>query len=1020
MNIAELTINNKIIAWVVIAILLVGGILSFSKLGKLEDPTFTIKEALVITHYPGVRAKQVADEVSEKLELAIQQMPQVDYIKSTNAFGLSIITVNIKEKYDANTLPQVWDELRRKVRDTQASLPSGVLPSIVNDAFGDVYGILLSITGDGYSYAELKELADMLKKELSLVKNVAKVIIWGEQDEAIYIEISRSKLAKMGIGMDVIRNTLATQNKVIPAGVIQVGRDYIKINPTGNILNVEDIANLNIIDPVSGTIFELEDIATIRRGYKEPIQEIFRYNNKQALSLGISIVEGGNVVNLGEDIKKKLSTLESRIPIGFEINYINNQPEDVTSSINNFIVSFIEAVIIVIVVLLLFMGLRSGLLIGLVLSLTVFGTFIVMDFYAINLQRISLGALIIALGMLVDNAIVVTEGMLIRLQMGEDRLEAAKKVISQNMMPLLGATVIAVLAFAAIGASQNAAGEFTRSLFYVMMISLLLSWVTAITITPLFCHDYLKVDPKKQANSDPYQGIVFITYKKVLELSLRFKYVSVVLILTLLGSALFLFLQLKGSFFPPSTKTQLLLHYYLPEGSDISSTSNDMNQLEKHLLSDERVLSTSSFIGNPAPRFMLTFNPDTTPTKSYGMLIVQVKESQDIDTLSPELVKYMLNNFPDAEPKIKRIMIGPPNDADIEVRFSGADPKILRELSQKAQNIFRDTKDAASIRDNWRQKTKEIRPQYSEVGARKAQISKKDFNTALELATTGSIIGTLREDDKLIPIISRYRENERVNVHNLQHLQIFSETTRQTVPIMQVISDIKLEWSDALVQKRDRKYTITASCEASNGTLASEILADLQTQIESIALPEGYEMQWGGELESSQDAQIAMASNLPLTFFAMLFILVLLFNSIRLPIIIFLTVPLTLIGVALGLYLTNLPFSFMAMLGFLSLVGMQIKNSIVLVDQINTNLTEGYETYDAIIHASLSRMRPVMMAAITTVLGMIPLVSDAFFSGMAVTIMAGLSFAAVLTLLVLPVFYAVAFNVKKAKSDLTT
>ncbi|MCK5023406.1 MAG: efflux RND transporter permease subunit, partial [Candidatus Aenigmarchaeota archaeon] len=516
---------------------------------------------------------------------------------------------------------------------------------------------------------------------------------------------------------------------------------------------------------------------------------------KQALALGISNVPGSSVVDLGVAVEKRLAELESRIPVGFELNYINFQPTDVTKAINSFLINFIEAVGIVIVVLLIFMGIRSGLLIGSILALTVFATFIVMKIWGINLQRISLGALVIALGMLVDNAIVITEGMLVQIQEGKNRLQAAKNVVSQNLMPLLGATAIAVLAFAAVGASQNSSGEFTRSLFYVMFISLLLSWIIAVTITPMFCHDFLKGGTGKKTGEDPYSGIVFVFYKAILTGCLRFKWISVLVILVMLSTAWYGFMQLKGSFFPPSIRPQFMIHYFLPEGTDIRATSSDLKILEEHLLNDERVVSTSSFIGKPPPRFMLTFSPETTPTKSYGMLLVEVNDGSVIDDMVLELIEYMTLNFPDAEPKIKRFVVGPPTDAQIETRFSGPDPVLLRQLSEEAQKIFRNTPSATSVRDDWRHKVKEIRPQFSEVNARMAGVSKPDFNSALEMATTGSSIGYLREGDKLIPIVGRYPENERADVNNLNDLQVFSSTTRQSVPIMQVISDIKTEWN---------------------------------------------------------------------------------------------------------------------------------------------------------------------------------------------------------------------------------
>jgi len=475
------------------------------------------------------------------------------------------------------------------------------------------------------------------------------------------------------------------------------------------------------------------------------------------------------------------------------------------------------------------------------------------------------------------------------------------------------------------------------------------------------------------------------------------------------------FMQLKGSFFPPSTRAQFMVHYHLPEGTDIRTTSNDLKLIEEHLLKDDRVASTTSFIGKGAPRFMLTFSPEKSPTKSYGMLLIEVKDSDVIDNMKSELTEYMAENFPDAEPKIKQFVVGPPTDAQVEVRFSGPDPKVLRQLSEQAQQIFRSVPIATSIRDDWRNKVKEIRPQYSEVNARLAGISKTDFNQALEIATSGAQGGFFRENDKLIPIIARYPEKDRMDVNNLNDLQIFSSSTRQSVSIMQVASSIETQWTDALIQRRDRKLTITASTEPVQGRLASEVMALIKNNIESIELPAEYEMHWGGEYESSRDAQTSIAGNMPLALLSMFFILILLFNSIRLPIVIFLTVPFALIGVSAGLLATGLSFSFMAMLGFLSLVGMVIKNGIVLVDQIVADLDDGLEPYDALIHAGLSRMRPVMMAAITTVLGMLPLVPDAFFGGLAVTIMGGLSFATILTLIAVPVFYAIGFNVKPNK-----
>ncbi|WP_147819778.1 efflux RND transporter permease subunit [Salidesulfovibrio onnuriiensis] len=1014
MNIGELSIRKKTITLVLTVLLVAGGIQAFFGLGRLEDPEFTIKDALVVTPYAGATPMEVTEEVTDPLETAIQSLPQLDEVKSLSRAGMSVITVTIKNNYDKSSLPQVWDELRRKVNDTKPALPDGCVPTVVDD-FGDVYGILLSVTGDGYSYKDLEDFCDFMRKELLLVDNVAKVVVWGVQQQVVYVEISRAKMAQLGIGLDTIYAALRSQNMVVPAGSVKVGPEYVRIDPTGAYTSVDDIRALQIHDPVSGNLITLSDIAEVKRGYQTPPEKLMRHNGKTALGIGVSIVSGGNVVDLGRAVKSKLAELESRMPVGIEMEAVNFQSDDVSVAIDGFVISFIEAIAIVIVVLLIFMGMRSGLLIGAVLAITVLGTFLFMKMYAIDLQRISLGALIIALGMLVDNAIVVTEGMLVRINAGKDGVQSAREVVSQNMLPLLGATVIAVLAFAGIGLSDDATGEYCGSLFSVMLISLMLSWVIAITVTPLFCHMFFKPGEKNaggEEERDPYRGTLFVAYRTFLKLCIDHRWATVAAMVGLLALSIYGFSLIKGSFFPDSTKPQFYIHYWLPEGADIRKTSEDIGVIEGHLLADERVDFVSTFIGEAAPRYMLTFAPDTSGSKAYGLLIVNMKDFKFIDPYIAEIQKYLTENFPDAEPKLKKLQIGPGSESAIEVRFLGPDPEILRDLALRARTIMENHPATVSARDNWRQRAKVIRPLLAHDRAMQAGVTRPVLNEALATNFTGVNVGLYREGDKMLPIISRMPEKDRMDVYSIRDVQVWSPTTRKVIPVSQVLAGFDTVWEDPVMRRQNRKLCITASCDPQFGTLASEVLADIMPAINAIELPSGYEMEWGGEYEESSDAQAGIRSSMMGTVVLMIVIVIMLFNNLRQPLIIWLTVPLAVIGVSCSLLLTGLPFGFMALLGFLSLTGMLIKNSIVLLDQINLDLEEGKEPMTAVLDASVSRMRPVCMAAITTVLGMIPLIPDVFFVGMAVTIMGGLSFATVLTLVVVPVLYTIFYKVK--------
>ncbi|MBG9991056.1 efflux RND transporter permease subunit [Pseudoalteromonas sp. NZS37] len=1016
MSFAQLSIEKKVISWMFTLLLLIGGSVSYFDLGQLEDPEFTLKKAMVITMYPGASPQQVEEEVTFPIENAIQQLPYVDYVTSISSNGKSQISVEMKSNYRKEQLRQIWDEMRRKINDLSPSLPSGVYPSTILDDFADVYGVMYSVTGDGYSYDELKDYVDFLKRELVLVKGVSKVTVAGQQQAQVMVEVSTRKLAQLGIAPSHIFQLLQSQNTVSNAGKIRVGDESIRLHPTGEFKDVKELETLLISKSGANELIYLGDVAKVYREYAEVPNNIIRYNSQQALLIGVSFMSGVNVVDVGKNIDKHLASLEYQRPHGIHINSVYNQPQEVQKSVDGFIISLLEAIAIVIVVLLLFMGLKSGILIGGILLLTVLGTFIFMKLFAIDLQRISLGALIIALGMLVDNAIVVTEGILINLKRGQTKLKAAVNIVEQTKWPLLGATVIAVTAFAPIGLSSDASGEFAGSLFWVLFISLLLSWITAITLTPFFANLMFKENEFKneegQEDEDPYKGFIFNGYKAILDLALHFRKTTLILMVVLLCTAVVGFGSVKQSFFPASNTPMFYVDYWQEQGSDIRSTLEGVKKLEEFLQKEDLVEEVTSTTGQGAPRFMLTYAPEKS-YPAYGQLIIRVADREAVATVMQTVRDYSSNHALSAQLKIKPMEIGPSTDAKIEARFSGPDPVVLRQLAAKAEELIGEDEGAYNIRDDWRARTKMIRPQFNEQKARRLGISKSDLDNVLLTSLSGKQVGVYRDGTQLLPIIARSPANERLNVESVHDLQIYSPVLGVFVPVTQVVDEFDVQWEDSLIMRRDRKRTITVM--ADNNVLGDEtpakLFARIRGPIENMELPRGYQLEWGGEFESSSKAQKAIFGSLPLGYLAMFAVTVLLFNSLKQPLVIWATVPLAIIGVSAGLLAMNAPFSFMGLLGLLSLSGMLIKNGIVLVDQINLELREGKSPYEAVFDSGVSRVRPVAMAAITTILGMIPLLFDVFFQSMAVTIMFGLGFATILTLIVVPVLYTVIFRI---------
>ena len=1012
MSIARASIDRALITWILMLGCLLGGIWGFATIGRLEDPAFTIKNAIIITQYPGATAEQVAREVSEPIESEIQKMGEIDFITSSNKPGVSRISVNIESTYDGSELPAIWTKLRNRVEDAQRSLPPEAGTPIVNDNFGDVYGVFYAVTAPGFSDAEVHEISDYLRRELLAVDGVADVAVAGLPEEAVYVDARTSIITNLGIAPDAIAAALSTTDTRTEAGSVTLSGQDVRIQAPEGSDTVEEIANLTI--GVGGDVIDLLDLAEVSRSRVTEPSQIIRFQGEDAFTLGVAGKADLNIVDVGKRVDVRLSEILRDIPAGVELHPIYQQHVVVDEASNAFLLNLAMSVAIVVIVLALFMGWRAAVVVGVTLLLTVVGTVFLMSVFSIEMERISLGALIIAMGMLVDNAIVVAEGMQGDMSQGKTARDAAEDVASKTQIPLLGATVIGIMAFAGIGLSPDATGEFLFSLFAVIGISLLLSWVLAITATPLLAHYFFKVGTGEAG--DQYGGPLFKAYRGILSLALKLRYL---VILALIGITVVCYIgfgQVKQQFFPDSNTPLFYVHYKLPQGASIHRASEDMAVVEEWLKERDDVVATSTFIGGGATRFMLTYAPEES-LATYGHLIIRTESLEQIPELRADLEEFGRNTLSAGEFRTERLAFGPGGGAPIAARFSGPDPVVLRRLAEEAEQVLIGASDQLQdLRTDWREREFVILPRFADERAKAAGVTREDVAQSLQLGSEGISVGLYREGDRLIPIILRTETATAEGIAHLADLPVYSAAAQSYIPVAQVTDGFGWEAQNTLLMRRDRVETITVQAGVPAGVNASAVFGEIRDVVEAIDLPEGYKLEWGGEYENSTKAQASLGKQLPLSLIIMVLISVLLFGTIRQPVIIWLLVPMSVNGVALGLLGTGLPFSFTALLGLLSLSGMLIKNGIVLVEEIDLVRAEGVGFRQAILDASTSRLRPVVLAAATTILGMIPLLSDAFFASMAVTIMGGLGFASILTLIAAPVFYY-SFFPKERRAD---
>ncbi|MBL0921046.1 MAG: efflux RND transporter permease subunit [Phycisphaerales bacterium] len=1021
MNIGVSSVRRNRVTIVAMAMVMIGGVISYFQLGRLEDPEFTIKEALIITPYPGASAEEVAQEVTNPIEAAVQELSQLERVESQSVRGRSIVTAVVQDRFQADLIPQVWDELRRKINDVQPRLPPSVRgSSMVVDDFGDVYGIFLAITGEGYTPAELRRYAEFLRRDILLIDDVKKVELFAAQREVVYVEISRRRLAQLGINEDQIYAALQAKNIAADGGRVRVGEEYIAIDPYESFGAAEDMLDLVVGADATGRQLFLRDLATVTRQYEQPPRRILRFDGQPAVGLGISTSPGGNVVTMGNRVRERLEALREHQPLGVEIGEINFQSRAVVEATNDFVGNLLLAVVIVSVTLLFAMGLRPGFKIGLVLLMTILATLVFMNAADMMMERISLGAFIIALCMLTDNAIVIAEGMKVRIEAGEDKLEVIRSVVAQNQWPLLGATAIAVVAFSAIGLSEHSTGEYSNSLFWVIAISLPISWVAAITATPLLGYALFKARADGAAAADPYAGRMFRVYRSLLIASLRWRWAVVGACVVMLIAAVFGFRRVEQSFFPPATRPQFMVDVFLPAGTHIRETEAFASDMESYMLGLTGVTHVSSFIGGGGLRFLLVYSPEP-ENRAFVQFLVNVEDEDEIDGLMVQIQGRLDGQMPDANAIAKKFLLGPGKGGRIQVRLSGPDPQELRRYSDQVKAILRADGGAIGVRDDWREKEKVIRPRTLEQQARRAGVTRADIARAIETSFEGRTVGFYREpggvgggvfpqEARLLPIIARPPEAERLDVGALRDVQIWSPTAGRMIPLSQVMAEMEVAWEDSAVMRRNRFPTLTVHADPRSG-LPSALFNRVRGPIEAMQLSDGYTMEWGGEHEDSTNARQALAGPLPMTLVLMVFIVLCIFNSVRATVVICLTVPLILVGVTGGLLLTRQAFGFMALLGVIALAGQQIKNAIVLLDEYAIRARKGEAPYDVVVNGSISRLRPVVLVVVTTVLGMLPLVRDPFFAAMSVAIIFGLAFAAVLTMIVVPVLYTIFFRI---------
>ncbi len=1012
MNIPKYSLENQKIIYFFLAVMLIGGIYSFFKLPKKEDSPFVIKQAVLVTQYPGATPQEVEKLVTEPIEREIQAMSDVFQIKSESYFGMSKISIELQPTLSPDYMPVKWDELRRKVANIQPRLPSGASSISVSDDFGDVFGIYYALTADeGYTYDDLRNWAQKIKTELSPVPGVQKVYLFGEQTQVVNVKISIPKLANLGIDPNAIQQVMQTQNLLVNTGDINTGNYQLRLRAEGTYKDIQDIRDQLIVTKSGGEV-RLGDIATVERGYMDPPSNLMRVDGKRAIGIGVATGSKDDVVAVGNAVADHLAEMEQLFPVGMDLKTIYPENKIADEANNGFILNLIESLLIVIVIIFIVMGSRAGMLVGSSLLFSIGGTLLIMLIWGVGLNRTSLAAFIIAMGMLVDNAIVVTDNAQVGIKRGLSRYQALIDGATKPQWALLGATFIAVCSFLPMYLAPASVAEIVKPLFIVLAVSLGLSWVLALTQTTTFGNFILK-EAKPGENKDPYDTKLYHKFESVLGRLIKRRYVTISTVVATLFLSLFVMSIMPQSFFPIMSKPYFRADLIFPEGYSIYDVETNVKKIEEEYLSkNENIKSYSFTLGGSPVRYYLA-SSSIGPKPNFANVLIETQDPEDAQAEEGKFYDYMVANYPNILTRSALFALSPVPDAAIEIGFIGDNVDTLVALTQRAQEIARNYDQVMEVRNSWGNKVPVWKPLYSQEKGLRLGITRQQVAYSLRSATNGVPLGEYREGDVFMPILLKDADKDSISLNDIKTLPVYSAKGR-SVKVEQVIDDFSLDYEFNVVRRFNREPCMLMQCEPKRGANTMAAFSHLWKEIqEKIQVPEGYKMTYFGEQSEQDKGNKAIAANIPLMFGLIYVTLLFLFPKYyRKPVLIMAMLPLIFIGVVLGLLVFGKSLDFFAMLGLLGLIGMNIKNAIVLVDEIGLQLNAGLSPVNAVIEATKTRIVPVTMASGTTILGMLPLLGDAMFAGMAATIMGGLFVSTILTIFVLPVTYCVFFKIK--------
>lgn len=1025
-NLSRWALEHQPLTRYLLVVLLIGGMLAFFQLGQDEDPPFTFRAMVVRAVWPGATAEQIAVQVTDKIEKALQEVPYADKIRSYSKSGETLIIFQLKDTSPAKDINQVWYTVRKKVGDLAGTFPAGVRGPFFNDEFGDVYGSIYALSSDGFSYRELRDYADAVRQQLLRVKSVAKVELLGVQDEKVYIEFQQTRMAQLGLDISGIATQIAQQNNLEGSGVLVTPTDNVQIRLSGAFQDADDLANLVLRAP-NGRNVRLGDIASIRRDYVDPPASKMRFNGKEVIGLGISMAKGGDIIALGRALEQTVTEVRQGLPIGVELEQVQDQPQAVKSSVNEFVRVLIEAVVVVLAVSFLSLGLhtkplridtRPGLVVGLTIPLVLAVTFLFMNIFNIGLHKISLGALIIALGLLVDDAIIAVEMMVRKLEEGFSKMEAATFAYTSTAMPMLTGTLITAAGFLPVGLARSTVGEYTFGIFAVTALALVISWFAAVIFTPYLGYLLLKTKPRGQqgsAHHELFDTPFYSRFRRVVDWCVTYRKTVIGMTVAAFGLGLFGFQYVEKQFFPDSSRPELMVELWQPEGSSYAQNEADVKRFETLVAKEAGVLSVTSFVGTGAPRFYLPLD-QIFPQTNVSQMIVMPSDLEARERLRKRIQVILDESFPHARGRVKLLPNGPPVPYPVQFRVMGPDMKLVRRYADEVKAIMERNPNTVGVNDNWNESVKILRLDIDQDKARTLGVTTNTIAQATQAILTGVPVGQFRDGVRLIDIVMRTPKEERDTLSALQNAMVRTNSG-QSVPLTQ-LARVALASEPGVIWRENGDFGITVQADVVDGIQGPTVTAQVNPLLDPIRkqLPLGYQIKIAGAEEESANAGASIAAQVPLCVFLIFTLLMLQLHSFSRSVMVFLTGPLGLIGAAGTLLLLSAPMGFVAQLGITALMGMIIRNSVILVDQIEQDIRAGVPVWTAIIESAVRRCRPIILTAAAAVLAMIPLSRSVFWGPMAVAIMGGLIVATVLTLLFLPALYAAWFRVKRPEA----